>query len=137
MVDTTSADDSGFGETDVSVEDNDFTVITSKDFGNSKDGSIFVNDGPGKFRLDIFTFKQSYKIVVEDCLAELPAQPADPTTPDKPGDTSNPDDVVDGTTPDKPLPDTGGLPLAGLVVIGLALVSVGVSIVRAGAERRS
>ncbi len=47
-----------------------------------------------------------------------------------------PDDVIKGTIPDKPLPNTGGIPLLGLAVLGVAAVAVGTQVLR-GATRRN
>lgn len=40
------------------------------------------------------------------------------------------DDVIDDTIPNKPLPNTGGMPLLGLLIVGLALTGAGFSILR-------
>lgn len=111
-----------------------FAAIGIAKNGPGTESSI-VNEGPEEFFLDITAFDTDYVVTVEDCVDANGAVTNPPAN--NPGDTTDPADVVDGTTPDKPLPDTGGLPLAGLVVIGLALVGIGGSIVRAGVERRS
>lgn len=136
-----------FNSTDISVVDADnFTTIDSVTANNGRDGMFEVPLESGRYFVEASTFKQSYNIVVEvvggdePCKGDVQEDPPEtpsPGEPEDPGDPSDPGDVDKGTIPDKPLPYTGGLPLAGLVVIGLALVGVGGSIVRAGAERRS
>ena len=44
-------------------------------------------------------------------------------------------DVVDDTVPDKPLPNTGGVPLYGLLIVGFALVCGGSVVLRSGIRR--
>jgi len=128
-------------DADVSVSvrndaNDDFAAIGVTQNGPGTKSSI-VNEGPGEFFLSIIASDTMYVVTVEDCLDANGAVTNPPADTTDPGDTTDPADVVDGTTPDKPLPDTGGLPLTGLVVIGLALVGIGGSIVRAGVERRS
>lgn len=126
----TSNDPSLSGVTVFVNETNGDAVSDFSQEGEGTDSSI-INAGPGSFFIETNPANASYVVVVEDCV-DTEGNP-----PVSPGDTNDPADVVDGTIPDKPLPDTGGLPLAGLVVIGLALVGIGGSIVRAGVERRS
>lgn len=45
------------------------------------------------------------------------------------------DDVIDDSVPDKPLPNTGGMPLSGLLIVGFALVCGGAVVSRSGIRR--
>ena len=58
---------------------------------------------------------------------------------DNPDDngTDNPDDVVDNTTSDKPLPNTGGVPLLGLGVLGSICVFTAFALLRPVIRRNS
>lgn len=64
-----------------------------------------------------------YTLVVEDCTGDNSQQP---TTPGEPGDDDTDRDDDDGvpsnvakeTIPEKKLPNTGGLPLVGLLLFG-------------------
>jgi hypothetical protein len=47
------------------------------------------------------------------------------------------DDVIKGTVPDKLLPNTGGMPLLGLVVSGLTLVGAGISVIGSTIRRNT
>jgi LPXTG-motif cell wall-anchored protein len=51
------------------------------------------------------------------------------------GDTNNPNKVLPDTTSKKPLPNTGGVPLAGLAVLGFALVGAGFSVLGTSIRR--
>lgn len=147
VFETEPANDRGFNSTDIAVIDAQTgTQIDSVEASEGQDGVFEVPLETGRYTVEAFTFEQSYKLTIEakggeeTCTGESQVTPPEnpsPSNPTDPGDTTDPADVVDGTTPNKPLPDTGGLPLAGLVVIGLALVGIGGSIVRAGVERRS
>lgn len=136
-----------FNSTDISVVDADnFTTIDSVTANNGRDGMFEVPLESGRYFVEASTFKQSYNIVVEvvggdeSCTGgaqETPSETPSPGNSEEPGDTSDPEDVDEDTVPNQPLPDTGGLPLVGLVVLGLVLLGVGYSIARAGIGRRS
>jgi hypothetical protein len=52
-----------------------------------------------------------------------------------PGDTSSRDDVIPNTTSDKQLPNTGGVPLFGLVALGLFFACAGLLLLRSTTRR--
>jgi hypothetical protein len=91
-----------------------------------EDGTENVLAGPGTFRLEIRAEDASYRITVEDCTETAQEPPPD----DQPGDVDDPDDVVDDSIPDKPLPNTGGVPLVGLVLFAAGSLGVGTLILR-------
>ena len=100
---------------------------------------------------DTFPIISSTGIGGEGCRAvDDGGDPDDPGSPkaDDPGDAdaddpggadaddANPqDDVIKGTIPDKPLPNTGGVPLLGLMILSLALLGVSATILRATIRR--
>lgn len=144
VYETQPANNQGFNFTIISVTDaRNFTTIDSTVARDGRDGVLRVPLEAGRYTVDANTSEQSYDITVEaeggtePCTGEGQDNGDEDDNNEDPGDPSDPGDVDKGTIPDKPLPDTGGLPLAGLVVIGLALVGIGGSIVRAGVERRS
>ena len=74
----------------------------------------------------------------EECVPPGGDDAADDATGDQYGDDVADDDaadVVNDTIPDKPLPNTGGLPLGGAALLGVALVVVGGSVLRHGFKR--
>ena len=98
-------------------------------------------DRPGRFFLEIDPLNVSYQIAVDACGGDLPPQPGGSGNAAgdqyNDGGTNNPDKVIPDTTSKKPLPDTGGVPLGGLVVLGLALMGVGFSVLRTSIRRDS
>jgi len=98
----------------------------------SKDGfgtdSSIINEGPGRFFLDLNTANAEYTVTTEDCtgtsqdgdITTEPSAPRPPPTPDPPPKR----DVIRGTIPKKPLPPTGGLPVY-VMVTGSILAGTG------------
>ncbi|MBA3473109.1 MAG: hypothetical protein H0T57_07745 [Rubrobacter sp.] len=124
------------------VESPDEDVFTnfSKD-GFGTDSSI-INEGPGRFFLDLNTANAEYTVTTEDCtgtsqdgdITTEPSAPRPPPTPDPPPKR----DVIRGTIPKKPLPPTGGLPVyvmvTGSILAGTGLLGLGI-VIRRGSRR--
>ena len=122
----------------------DVTVLNAS--GNEVGGQVIfdegteietVNQGPGNFTIEARVEDLKYKLTIEDCTGKGGASPNEPPADRTPipadqykSDTDNPDDVIDDTVTDKPLPDTGGIPLIGLVAFGSFLLSAGFMILR-------
>ena len=122
----------------------DVTVLNAS--GNEVGGQVIfdegteietVNQGPGNFTIEARAEDLKYELTIEDCTGKGGASPNEPPADRTPipadqykSDTDNPDDVIDGTVTDKPLPDTGGIPLIGLVAFGSFLLSAGFMILR-------
>ncbi|MEJ7632493.1 MAG: LPXTG cell wall anchor domain-containing protein [Rubrobacteraceae bacterium] len=50
--------------------------------------------------------------------------------PENGDDNDTEDNIIDSTIPNQKLPDTGGMPLSGLLVVGFALICAGAAILR-------
>ena len=154
---TSDADQSGLPFFDITVLD-----AAGKEVGGQvifEEGVVteIVNAIPGSFTIEARSEDLKYKITVEDCTGEPSPPPngnggnngqPNPTNPpddqydngtDNPDDngTDNPDDVVDNTTSDKPLPNTGGVPLLGLGVLGSICVFAAFALLRPVIRRNS
>lgn len=117
----------------------DFTVDIADEFGpfefdtqeESGSYSFFVPEEAGSYEVktDIFPNREAeYTLTVEDCdPANDDQQPLQDDPPQDPGDDV-PDNVDDSTIPDKKLPNTGGVPLLGVLLLGGAGVVAGGSL---------
>jgi len=131
---------------DIVVEDEDDTPVAIISQEQEGEDSSFVNESPGQFSLDVASANAEYEITVEDCpgtaddgggasedqYSDDDTDAADDDTDAADDDT---DDIVDDTVPDKPLPNTGGMPLLSLLLVGFALAGTGLSILRFGIRR--
>jgi hypothetical protein len=92
-----------------------------------EDGSENILAGPGDFRLEIRADEASYDITVEDCVVTSGGD----DNSDANGDDDNGDDNIINI-PNEPLPNTGGLSLIGLAVLGVVSAAAGLSVIRGG-----
>jgi hypothetical protein len=135
----------------------DVTVLDKE--GNEVGGQVIFEEGtekeivpasPGSFTLEVRAEDLEYKITIEDCTGKQNQNPNQPPTGGSPGDNGIPGDgqqpisedqyqadVIADTIPNKPLPNTGGVPLLGMVILGLAFVGVGFSIFRAAMRQNA
>ncbi len=93
-----------------------------------EDGSENILAGPGNFRLEIRADEASYDITVEDCGVSNGNANGDNNT--NGNDDDGDDKIVN--IPNDPLPDTGGLSLFALAVLGVVSAAAGLSVIRGG-----
>jgi hypothetical protein len=104
-----------------------------------------VRAGPGRFKFESIAEDLKYKLTIEDCTGT--GTPPDgqniPTTPipedqyRRDVDPPNEDDVIDDTISDQPLPNTGGVPLLGLVAFGSIFIFGAFAVLRPVVRRDS
>jgi hypothetical protein len=133
---TSDADQSGLPLFDVTVLD-----AAGKEVGGqviSDEGVVTetVRAGPGRFTIMAVSDDLKYRITVEDCTGG--GQPAPTNSGDQyDNGTDNPDDVIDDTISDQPLPNTGGVPLLGLAVVGCIFIFGALAVLRPVIRRDS
>jgi LPXTG-motif cell wall-anchored protein len=133
FIEPQDTDFGGYLDVDVFKEgENFFTDFFSTDIETrpTSGSENLLLDQPGSYYLEIMPTDTSYQIAVDACGGDLPPQPG--------GDgTNNPTKVIPDTTSKKILPDTGGVPLGGLAVLGLALAGGGFSVFRSSIRHDS
>jgi hypothetical protein len=132
-------------------------LVKYANLSEDETNSYIVTEGAGSYNLVVQIGPPNgatYTVTVEDCLSSETTTPPPTTSPTptpsptptsspppggsggpNPGPVDNPNGVIPDTTSGRPLPDTGGVPLLGLAVGALALVGVGLSVVRASIRR--
>lgn len=124
---TQPTNDRGFNNTDIAVVDDlTETQIDSVSAEEGEDGVLEVPVEAGRYRVDVFTFEQSYDITVEAEGGSEPCTEVEEESPQPPRGRT----VLN--IPPKDLPPTGGPPLLGI----LFAVMAGASLLTAVARRR-
>lgn len=95
----------------VRTEDDEPVADFSKE-GSGTDSSI-INDGPGRFFLDLSTANADFTVKVEDCTET--GQNSGNQNNQGSSNQDRDNDVIRNTIPNKPLPPTGGWPVYALV----------------------
>lgn len=134
---TTDPDTAGVPFFDVTVLDANGNEVGGQVIFEEGIEKEIVNEGPGNFTIEARAEDLKYELTIEDCTGKGGASPSEPPADRTPipadqykSNTDNPDAVIDDTVSDKPLPNTGGVSLVGLVVFGSFLVSAGFMILR-------
>lgn len=124
---TSTANDPSLTGITIIVEDENGDSVTSVSQQGAGTDTFFINEGPGRFFLDVLAANAEYTIIVEDCTGSGQTDGGGGTVT---GDQNNNggDTTVD-TAPNKPLPPTGGLPLyiysilAGFILVGGSILT--------------
>jgi len=125
---TTDADESGLPFFDVTVLDSAGNEVGGQVIFEEGTVREIVRGGPGRFTIEARAEDLKYKLTAEDCTGAnnppsggsggVDQQPVPEDQYKSDVDPPNEGNVIDDTISDKPLPNTGGVPLLGLVVFG-------------------
>jgi hypothetical protein len=125
---TTDADQSGLPFFDVTVLDSAGNEVGGQVIFEEDTVREIVRGGPGRFTIEARAEDLKYKLTAEDCTGRdnppsggsggVDQQPVPEDQYKSDVDPPNEGNVIDDTISDNPLPNTGGVPLLGLVVFG-------------------